>query len=417
MQLSPAKARLAVRNGVKFLRELPRDWDITVARTSIHRFFYQMVIPYMTIYTRSLGAGATEIGLINSVGMAFAGLLGPFTGTLIDRLGPKKIYLFGIAMLVACWLTYALAQSWPVILIAQVAYWIGFETTTQGCSVVCARSLTKEKRATAMSLCETFAMGLLGLGGPALGGYLVTRAGGVSVENIRPLFYISAGGAVLSFILILTQLSNAGSSGGGARPGLLQGFSDVFKKGKGLKRFLIISSLAYLPNGMIIPYTQVYAREAKGADAGVLALMVGAFAIVPMVLGMPLGKLADKIGRKRVLYIAGPLFWLSNIMLILAPNSFFLVASGAFQGFFTIGAVISAAMTYEMVPKEIIPRWIGIQRFFRMLFASAAALLSGYLWDKVGLQYVFLAIIFLDAFIRIPLLISIPETLHSEKQA
>ena len=167
---------------------------------------------------------------------------------------------------------------------------------------------------------------------------------------------------------------------------------------------------------MIIPYTQVFAREAKGAEAGVLAAMVAAFAITPMVLGMPLGKLADKIGRKRVLYISGPLFWLSNIMLILAPNSFFLVTSGALQGFFTIGAVISAAMTYEMVPKELIPRWIGVQRFFRMIVAAAAALLAGYLWEKVGLQYVFLAVVGLDALIRLPLLISIPETLNTEKQ-
>jgi MFS family permease len=375
-----------------------------------------MVIPYLTIFTRSLGAGATEIGFINAAGMGLAGVMGPFTGTLIDRLGPKKIYLFGIAMLIACWLTYALAESWPVLLVAQMAYWVGFETTTQGCSVICASTLTPEKRATAMSLCETFAMGLLGLGGPMLGGYLVTRAGGVSVENIRPLFYISAGGAVIAFILILTQLSNTGARHG-THPAFLQGFSDVFKKGRGLKRFLIISSLAYLPNGMIIPYTQVFAREARGADAGVLAAMVAAFAIVPMIFGIPLGKLADKIGRKRVLYIAGPLFWLSNIILILAPNPFFLIASGALQGFFTIGAVISAAMTYEMVPKELIPRWIGIQRFFRSLFAAASALLAGYLWDKVGLQYVFIGIIVLDAFIRLPLLISIPETLHAAREA
>ncbi len=404
-------------NGIRFLKELPRDWDVTAIRTSIHRFFYQMVLPYMSIYTQSLGAGATELGIINSLGMAFAGILGPFTGTLIDRIGPKKVYLFGILMLTACWLIYGFAQSWPVILIAMVLYWIGFETSTQGCGFICASTLPKDKRATAMSLCETFAMGIMGIGGPALGGYLVTRAGGVSVDNIRPLFFISAAGAVVSFILILTSLSGAGGRKGSvAKPGFFKGLSEVFEKGKGLKRFLIISALAYLPNGMVIPYTQVFARDAKGADAGTLAAMVAAFAIMPMVLGIPLGKLADRFGRKKVLYIAGPLFWASNILLILAPNSYALIASGALQGFFTVSMVISAAMTFEMVPKEYISRWMGVQRFFRMIFAAAAALLAGYLWDKVGLQYVFLAVVALDALIRIPLLISIPETLNSETQ-
>lgn len=88
MQSKAAGTHSLIKDGIKFLRELPRDWDVTAIRTSIHRFFYQMVLPYLTIYTKALGAGATEIGFINSIGLAFAGILGPFTGTLIDRIGP-----------------------------------------------------------------------------------------------------------------------------------------------------------------------------------------------------------------------------------------------------------------------------------------------------------------------------------------
>jgi hypothetical protein len=39
--------------------------------------------------------------------------------------------------------------------------------------------------------------------------------------------------------------------------------------------------------------------------------------------------------------------------------------------------------------------------------------LAGVIWDKIGPEYVFLTIIATDIFIRIPLLIGMPETLHS----
>jgi MFS family permease len=35
---------------------------------------------------------------------------------------------------------------------------------------------------------------------------------------------------------------------------------------------------------------------------------------------VPLGRLADRIGRKKVLYVTIPLFWLSNLLLISAPS-------------------------------------------------------------------------------------------------
>jgi hypothetical protein len=57
-------------------------------------------------------------------------------------------------------------------------------------------------------------------------------------------------------------------------------------------------------------------------------------------------------------------------------------------------------------------RWLGIARGFRMLFNACMALLCGLIWDKLGPQYVFLAFIALDLALRVPLLITMPETLN-----
>ena len=136
-----------------------------------------MVFPYLSIYIVALGATGTQLGMVNSIGMIIAGLFGPFTGWFIDRIGPKKIYLVGIGFMAVSYLTYGLAQSWEVTIIAMIAYWLGFSTSTHSCATICGNCLVNRDRATGMLICETVAAGLLGMAGPMLATWLVARFG------------------------------------------------------------------------------------------------------------------------------------------------------------------------------------------------------------------------------------------------
>ncbi len=405
------KAFGAASKGIGFLRRQPRDWKVTAARTSIFRFFYQMLLPYLSIYTLALGATGFQLGIVNSIGMAVAAFFSPFTGWLIDRAGSKRIYLAGIVLLAISWSIYGLAQSWPIIIFAMLAYWLGFRTSMHSCTVVCANSLATADRATAMSCCESLAAGVLGTVGPMLGALVVTAFGGVNISGIRPLFFITLAGTIAMFFLVLTQLSDRRwGKTGKANLSFLKGISEVFRESRHLKRFISISVLTYIPTAMVIPFTQPFANEVKGADQFVLGAMVTGFALTPLVFGIPIGRLADRIGRKKVLYLISPVFWISSLMLIWAPDPGFLITAGILQGFFFISSVITAAMEFEVVPPEHMGRWQGIVGFFRMLIAAVAAFAAGAIWDSIGPQYVFLAVIGIDFFIRIPLLIGMPET-------
>jgi MFS family permease len=381
-------------------------------------FFYQLIFPYLSVYTIALGATATQLGIVNSAGMVIAGLVGPFIGWLIDRTGVKRIYLTGISLLAISYLTYGLAQSWAIIIIALAVYWLGNAGTGHSCSVICGNSLSNEDRATGMSLCETFASGLLGIAAPMLGALLVATFGGVNVSGIRPLFFLCLAGTGVTFLLILTQLSNRRwESPGDAGLNFFKGIGEVFKQGRNLKRWLVISSVGFLPMGMLLPFTQPFAHEVKGVDQYVLGAMVTGFALTPLLFGIPAGRLADRIGRKRVLYLTIPLVWISSLILIWAPSPGFLVLAGILQGFYFVSAVVAGAMTFELVPPEQMGRWLGVSRFCRLLLAAGGAYLAGTIWDNVGPQYVFLTVMGLDLFIRIPLLIGMPETLGLLKSA
>ncbi|MBA7571327.1 hypothetical protein ES708_13087 [subsurface metagenome] len=401
----------AIARGYGFLKKQQRDWKITVLRSNLNMFFYRMVYPYMAVYIRELGATGAQLGMVNSIGMATSGLVGPVIGWIIDRIGVKRIYLIGIVLLAVSYLVYGLAQSWAIIIIAMAAYWLGMGMAGLICNVVCGNCLVSKERATGMAICETVGMGGLGMAAPMVGAWLVTTFGGVNVEGIRPLFFISLAGMTVTFILILTQLSNrkwvkldeSGSN-------FFKGISQVFKQGHHLKRWLLIASGSGLQMGMVLPFVYPFAHEFKGADQYILGAMVTVSAVVPFLLGIPMGRLADKIGRKKVLYSIAPFVWASYLVLIWAPGPGFLIVSGVLLGFLMLTTVITAGMGRELVPPEQMGRWMGILRSGRMLFSAGAVYLAGVIWDGIGPQYVFLIIIAMDI-LRILLLIGMPETL------
>jgi MFS family permease len=400
--------------GVSFMVRQSGDWKVTVARTSLDRLTYQMVFPYQSIYIMALGATATQLGAVNSVGMAVAGLFGPLTGWFIDRVGTKRIYLIGIGLLMLSYLLYGLAQSWLAAIPAMMAYWLGFSTSVLGCATICGNCLANKDRAQGMTFCETIAAGLLGMLGPVLGAWLVGVFGGVGVGGIRPLYFVGLVASAGTFLLVLTQLSDRRWRviGTSTRPSLFRDLQQVFKQGRNLKRWILIGSICQLPLGMVLPFFQVFAHEFKGADQYMLGAMATGAALTSIVFAIPLGRLADKVGRKSVLYITIPLFLASNLMLLWAPNPAFLIGAGVLQGFFFIGLPIGAALERELVPPEQMGRWLGIMRFFRMLLTGGLALVSGVVWDKLGPYHVFLSFIAIDLLVNVPLLIGMPETLR-----
>ena len=404
-----------VANGLAFLKRQEKDWNVTVARTSLDKLAYQMVFPYLSIFIIALGASATELGMVNSIGMVIAAVTGPLTGWYMDRLGPKRIYLVGIAFMAVSYLTYGLAQSWETAILAMIAYWLGFSTSVHSCSTICGNCLANKDRATGMTICETVAAGLLGMAGPMLATWVITLGGGVNVRGIRPLFFIGLLITFGTYTLVQTQLSDRRwTKKSTGKPHLFQDVYDVVKGGKHLNQWIMIGAITQAPRGMVFPFSQVYAYQIKGANEFILGAMVTGCALSSIVFAIPLGRLADRVGRKKALYLTIPLFWLSNVLLVWAPSPAFLILAGILQGFSYIGGPIGGAIERELVPADQMGRWVGVNRLFKMLMSAFLALTAGIIWDKLGPQYVFIAFLAIDILIRMPLLIRMPETLHAK---
>ena len=183
-----------------------------------------------------------------------------------------------------------------------------------------------------------------------------------------------------------------------------------------MKRWLLIASLTWLPMAMTTPFFQLYAYQAKGADQYLLGIMVTATVLMRILFGIPLGRLADRVGRKRVIYLLTPLWYVSYLLLVFSFNAFTLILAAALQTFYFITSGLTGAMTLELVPVRHMGKWSGMVGLFRGLVTIPAPILGGLIWDHMDPAYVFLIPILADMLIKVPLLATIPETLDKSTQ-
>jgi MFS family permease len=396
------------------------NYRVAVTRSAVNSFLLNLTAQYDSIYTVALGADSVELGTVSSIGGGISALISIPLGWLVDRHGIKRFYLLGMALLAGAALTYALAPGWQTIIAATILLSISERLTGTGCSVLCADSVHNEDRATAQNICVTFAS-ILSMIAPLAAAPLVTASGGLTVEGIRPLYTFRFAGYVLVFLFVAAQLKEP-KRAPSANPGFIGDFKRLFEgkgpsNGKGseaapLRRWLVVASLTWFPMAMTTPFLQLFAHQAKGADQYLLGIMATATILTRVLFGVPLGRLADRIGRKKVIYLLTPLWYASYLLLVFSFNSVTLILAGALQTFYFISSGVTGAMTLELVPVERMGKWSGLIGLFRGLVTIPAPVIGGLIWRGIGPMYVFLIPLAVDLLLRIPLLSSVPETLR-----
>jgi len=399
------------RRSRAFVRRQTLNFKIMLLRRALHALALNLSTQYNSIYAVALGANPVQLGSIFSAGNGLAALSAVPAGWIIDRYSLKKVLLAGTLLLLLSALCYAVAPHWYFLYAGIVFLYTGIRVTCTSCTVIGARELLNEERATARGLCRTISA-VVTLVTPVLAAWLVSRSGGINVGGIRPLYYIQLAvfGAILALMLLFVR-EPATAPGARARLRFSE-FAEIFRGRPVLMRLLIMLALMDIPWCMIKPYMPLFAHQIKGAAEAQLAGIAVTISIAPLLFAIPLGRLADRHGRKKLLFLIAPVSYLSSFLLIRATGPLMLFAAGLCFGFNSIATALAAAMASEIVPKEQMGRWIGLIGLIRGLVSIPSPLLAGLIWEHIGPQYVFILAILLDAAARLPLLASIGETLH-----
>jgi MFS family permease len=397
-----------------------RNWRIVAARQIVNRFFMEFNRAYLNVYITELGASPVDLGIVNSFTGISNALISVPLGWLQDRYSLRKLFLIGIGLLAIVPLIYALATNWMAMIPAMV---IAALASREGsCLVICNICLENGDRITAKSICEGIGR-IPSLFAPIAAAYVITLFGGISAEGIRPLFWVQFVVRCILFLFVATQMTEI------ARPqldwsdvekkrfGFSGAFRELFKQGTFLKRWIFFVTISSFSRMMMMSFRYPFAHEIKGAEEFTIGALATAAVLLQIVAYTPTGKVADKIGRKKTLYMLMPVVWMSNLMFVLAPTPEILVVASFLNGFEMVVMVVRNAMTAELVPREYMGRWTGVLGLFVGLVSIPAPVVGGIVWERIGPEYVFLIPIALDLIVGLPLLVTMPETLHARNRS
>ena len=136
--------------------------------------------------------------------------------------------------------------------------------------------------------------------------------------------------------------------------------------------------------------TILYVTNVLGVSVAWYATLIAIQMITSILVYLPAGKIADRIGRKPFVIVTFLSFALFPVAVILASNFTMLVAAFVIGGLREIGEPSRKAMIVDLAQENMRARSVGLYYLVRSLSITPAAAIGGLLW-KVSPQVPFVA--------------------------
>ena len=355
------------------------------------------VLPLIAERDFGIASRSAILSFIISFGVvkAFSNLI---AGRYSDRIGRKKLLVFGWLFGIPVPFLIIWAPSWTVITFANVLLGIN-QGLCWSTTVIMKIDLVGPKR-------RGFAMGLNEFAGYGAVAFAALASGYLaSIYGLRPVpFYLGIVFAVLGLFLSLTLvLDTTAHASEEARlhhePQTQPTFKEVFSETSYRNPTLFSVSQAGLVNNLndgmawgLFPL--FFAAHGLGVES--IAVLVATYPAVWSVLQIGTGALSDRWGRK-LMIVTGMWMQAAGILLVAATPTLASSRAGSFF-LWIIGSVllgIGTALVYPTllaaIGDVVHPAWrasaVGVYRLWRDLGYAVGALLSGVVADLFGLTW------------------------------
>ena len=106
-----------------------------------------------------------------------------------------------------------------------------------------------------------------------------------------------------------------------------------------------IIALRFLGLFIVLPVLSAYALTLEGANAFLVGVVVGGYALTQTLFQVPFGVLSDKVGRKKTLLIGLSIFVIGSIICAISEHIYSLMFGRFLQGAGAIGSVVIAMIS------------------------------------------------------------------------
>lgn len=342
----------------------------------------EMIHSLLPVYlTVGLGASALVVGVIEGIAESTALIVKVFSGTLSDRLRKRQaITAFGYGLAALSKPLFALATGPMLVFVARFLDRIGKGIRGAPRDALIADLTPREIRGAAFGLRQS--LDTVG----AVAGPLIAMALMLAWnDDFRAVFWVAVVPAILSFLLVAFAVKEPPQQKALAKEGekvrldraTMHKLGAVFWAVTALGTAL---TLARFSEAFLILRGQ---DLQLGLAFAPLVLVV--MNVVYSVTSYPVGKLADRMSRRTLLFIGVGFLIAADVVLALASNLAMLAAGIVLWGLhmgFTQGLL--SAMVAQAAPAPLRGTAFGVFNLASGIAMLAASALAGALWQFVG---------------------------------
>jgi len=335
---------------------------------------------FLPKYLEALGASTPIIGLFGTAEDFFDAIYQYPGGWIADRLGRRRAFLIFITLASAGYAVYYFASSWPLVFVGLALAMAWQSMASPAIFAIIGDSLPRDRRAMGFTL-QSILKRVPIVIAPVIGGAVIASLG--IVKGVHAGLLVTLGLAAITLLLVLKVNVVIKASPAINIAGVWRSFQT------GLKRLLISDVIIRMCEGMTGVLTILYVTNVQGFSTIRYGTLIAIQMIVSILVYIPAGKIADRIGRKPFVIVTFFSFALFPLAVMFAMNFGFLILAFVIGGLREIGEPSRKAMIVDSAREDLRARSVGLYYLIRSLSITPAAAIGGLLW-KISPQVPFI---------------------------
>jgi MFS family permease len=362
--------KTSLRAQVADYLSLERNVSIASASVFLLGLGEELWKKFLPKYLEALGASTPVIGLFGAAENFFDAVYQYPGGWIADRLGRRRAFFIFILLAAAGYVVYLFSPSWPFVFLglALAMAWQSMASPT--IFAIIADSLPQERRAmgfTVQSILKRVPIVIA----PMIGGALIAEFGivrGIHLGLCVTLF-------IVALTLVLVHRINIEVKAAATN---IRGVWRSFHVA--MKRLLISDVIIRMCEGMTGVLTILYVTNVHGLSAARYGTLIATQMTTSILVYVPAGKVADRVGRKPFVILTFVCFALFPLAVVAARSFALLMIAFVIGGLREIGEPARKAMIVDFAQEDMRARSVGLYYLIRGLSITPAAVIGGFLW-------------------------------------
>jgi MFS family permease len=327
---------------------------------------------FLPKYLEALGASTGVIGLFGTAEDFFDAVYQYPGGWMADRFGRRRAFLIFVAFASVGYLVYLLSPSWPFVFLGLAFVMAWQSMASPAIFAIIGDALPRERRAMGFTL-QSILKRVPIVIAPIAGGVLISTLGVVKGIHIA---------LVITFALALITMLLVSRINVMVKPLHATGIVGVWRTfHTGLKRLLISDVIIRTCEGMTGVITILYVTNVQHFTVKQYGTLVAMQMITSILVYIPAGKIADRVGRKPFVIATFLCFALFPLAIIAASSFALIVLAFVIGGLREIGEPARKAMIVDLAQENVRARSVGLYYLVRSLSITPAAAIGGLLWS------------------------------------